>query len=543
MTIKIGINKGRDYMASWPVYNEVKAIDRDKRTIEFVASDETIDRDLEVIKAEGWDIKSYKKNQQGLWAHNHGGLPIWRGLKTWIEAGEKKLKTIALFTSEETGNAMGEAIFRLYDNKFLNAVSVGFIGLDIERQDEEEIGGGNKPKIRRTFLKQELLEISAVPVPANPGATIVRDLSEFDSSDIRKELDWMNTKGIVDETCYKYLTETYDTLENRKTLYFPVHQCKHESCEEAKTNGECEYNKEGLSQLPEEEKQIEIQTSDQTDQTKKIELEEKKISGKKGLPLADREASWTASSAKKRVAKWASSDGSGDKDKINWSKFGQAFVVLRNEEESENMGSYALPFADVIEGSLKAVPRGVFAVSAVLMGARGGVDLSDSDRKSAMKFCEDYYGMMDMEAPWQREGRGLDLEAWEIIQLFLDKFGLIKIEEMSMFGPIEEENRDEFKSAGVSILEDSIVKRGAVLSAKNKKKLKEIIQDLENLIMESERQEEGIEEERTENKKGSPPEEGDNDLDAFLTEFLLEDEGVEEDDWEELLAILAEEEE
>ena len=78
MTIRIGVKDGKDFMASWPDYEEVKEINRDKKTIDFVFSDETIDRDREIIRVNGWDIKNFKKNPIILWAHNHGGLPIGR---------------------------------------------------------------------------------------------------------------------------------------------------------------------------------------------------------------------------------------------------------------------------------------------------------------------------------------------------------------------------------------------------------------------------------------------------------------------------------
>ena len=550
MAIKLGMKDGKDYMASYSIYNEIKAINKEERAIEFVASDETMDRDNEVIRANGWNIKNYKKNQIGLWAHDHHGLPIWRGLKTWVEKEEKQLRTIAQFTNEETGNALGEAVFRLFENKFLNSVSVGFIGLEIDRNDssDEITDAESSPKTpRRIFLKQELLEISAVPVPANPGAGIARDISEFDSSDIRKELDWMKTKGVVDELAYTYLTGTYNFLEERKSLYFPVHQCKHDSCEGAKSSGECEYNeidieneKSDLEQENEEGKQFEVQTlifpktkwdnlasvkswakendfrSDKVDETeaswrlrqadpdvfvrlrticinpnrntsmdeckvkavggpkKRVEeMDEKRISGKKGLSIADRGFPWAASNARKRIAKWASSDDSGDKDKIDWKKFGQGFIVLRNEDELENMSSYILPFADIIDGEMKAVPRGVFAASAVLMGARGGVELSDADRKGAMKFCESYYHMMDMEAPWVGEGRNINwavmdfqLEVWDIVQSMEDRFDLLE----TRIGNVEHQKQKTEEAANKesdSLLELLLVKEDNVVSDDN----------------------------------------------------------------------------
>ena len=144
-----------------------------------------------------------------------------------------------MFTTGETGNGLGEAVFNLFNNKFLNCGSVGFIGLEenwIEEQDRDK-----KKPVRREFLRQELLEYSICPVPANPSASVIRDISEFDSTEIRKEIGWMKDKGIMNEEAERFLLEVYDFLEERKTFYYPVRQCKHESCEEAKEKGGCEY--------------------------------------------------------------------------------------------------------------------------------------------------------------------------------------------------------------------------------------------------------------------------------------------------------------
>src|SRR6185437_2590328 len=58
-------------------------------------------------------------------------------------------------------------IFNLYQGKFLRAVSVGFMPLEMPKRITDTEGnatGGYE------FTNQELLELSAVPVPANPEA-------------------------------------------------------------------------------------------------------------------------------------------------------------------------------------------------------------------------------------------------------------------------------------------------------------------------------------------------------------------------------------
>ena len=60
-------------------------------------------------------------------------------------------------------NPMARIAYGLYKGKFLNAVSVGFIPLRWEN-------GGPDAGYRRKYLEQELLEVSAVGIPANPDA-------------------------------------------------------------------------------------------------------------------------------------------------------------------------------------------------------------------------------------------------------------------------------------------------------------------------------------------------------------------------------------
>ena len=53
----------------------------------------------------------------------------------------------------------------------MNAVSVGFIPLEVEDRDDDKDKKGKKAKQpRRRYIRQELLELSAAPVPANPEA-------------------------------------------------------------------------------------------------------------------------------------------------------------------------------------------------------------------------------------------------------------------------------------------------------------------------------------------------------------------------------------
>ena len=133
-----------------------------------------------------------------------------------------------------------------------------------------------------------------------------------------------------------------------------------------------------------------------------IMLETKKVSGKTDWPLADRDRLWDADSAVKRLRKWASEDGSGDPEQMDWKKY-QLVHFWYDDSKPENFTSYKLPFCDVIDGKVYAIPRGIFAVAAVLQGARGGVDIPEKDIEQIKKKVETYYHKLGEKAPWERE--------------------------------------------------------------------------------------------------------------------------------------------
>ena len=114
------------------------------------------------------------------------------------------------------------------------------------------------------------------------------------------------------------------------------------------------------------------------------------------LPLADRDREWDGAAAESRVRDWAGAeDGPND-------RYRDAHVWYDNEKK-DNFGAYKLLIADVIDGRLHAVPRGVMAAAAVMQGSRGGVDLPADDIDRVRSHLTKYYAKMDDTAPWDRE--------------------------------------------------------------------------------------------------------------------------------------------
>ena len=120
----------------------------------FIASDETLDRQGEVISVDGWDLDNFKKNPVLLWGHDQYrpaiGMAESLGYKT-IE-GKKRLVYQPKFHRKDEFSRL---IADLVDEGWIKTSSVGFMPIKFE--DDK-------------YTKQELLEISFVNVPANPSA-------------------------------------------------------------------------------------------------------------------------------------------------------------------------------------------------------------------------------------------------------------------------------------------------------------------------------------------------------------------------------------
>lgn len=165
----------------------VKKIDKEKRLIDFIISTDSVDRMGDIIEVNGWDLKSYRKNPVVLFGHMSSIPPIGKAIKVWKEDGV--LMATAEFMPPDISN-FAHSIFRMYEEKFLRAVSVGFKPKKWEWIRSEEDEEDNRI-IGIRFIKQELLEFSAVPIPANPEALIAARSAGIDTIPFKHFADEM----------------------------------------------------------------------------------------------------------------------------------------------------------------------------------------------------------------------------------------------------------------------------------------------------------------------------------------------------------------
>lgn len=111
--------------------------------------------------AGGWRLENYRRNPIVQNAHQYGDILFTIGKAVLTEVRGGRLYQRVEFATEV--NPMARIAYGLYKGRFLNAVSVGFLPIRWET-------GGPASGFERKFVEQELLEVSAVAIPANPNA-------------------------------------------------------------------------------------------------------------------------------------------------------------------------------------------------------------------------------------------------------------------------------------------------------------------------------------------------------------------------------------
>lgn len=174
-----------------------KGIDIEKKQVTGYVSTFQWDRDMDRFAKGAWDLAAYMKNPVVLWAHNPIEPPIGKAIS--ITEDEHGLLATTQF-DDKSDKAMH--IFSLFERKFLNAFSVGFIRKAFVMED----AGGNQKGMAIT--EAELYEYSAVAIPANPGALVSREVAEIA----------MKTLGpnMIETICTKGMGEQFLVLPVRE---------------------------------------------------------------------------------------------------------------------------------------------------------------------------------------------------------------------------------------------------------------------------------------------------------------------------------------
>jgi hypothetical protein len=175
-------------------------------TLDFISSDATLDRYGEIISPAGWNLDTYRRNPVFQNSHQYGNIifTLGKALITEVRSAPSTLNSqpsTFLFQRIQfavEANPVAKIAHALYAGGFLKAVSVGFIPLRWEDAPESSSFSSSSSsssssevrQVRRRYLEQELLEVSAVAIPANPNAlTLALKSGALEKSDLQNTLD------------------------------------------------------------------------------------------------------------------------------------------------------------------------------------------------------------------------------------------------------------------------------------------------------------------------------------------------------------------
>jgi len=150
------------------VTTRADSLDEKARSVEVVASTAALDSYDEIVEQD-WDLSRYRANPVVLWAHNSVGLcgpaedalPI--GFASDVRVEGRSLMARLHFVTEDAA-PMAEKVWQGFKQGSIRAVSVGFRS----HKPVKETQPDGSELVRLT--ENELFEISACPIPANPEA-------------------------------------------------------------------------------------------------------------------------------------------------------------------------------------------------------------------------------------------------------------------------------------------------------------------------------------------------------------------------------------
>lgn len=143
----------------------------EERVLQYVLTDETVDRYGDIVRAKGGDLKNYMKNPVVLTFHDGGQFPVGNCLKVWHDKDTSAVMGWVLFFGDEMDRTgVAETAYRFASSGAMKYGSIGFIPKETRRPEDKERADLSMPGYGVIYEKWELLEFSLTPIPANPNA-------------------------------------------------------------------------------------------------------------------------------------------------------------------------------------------------------------------------------------------------------------------------------------------------------------------------------------------------------------------------------------
>lgn len=186
-------------------FTNIRKSQKEDNLFHAIFSTATEDRHYDIVRQD-WNLKYYKKNPVYLDSHNYNSIEHIIGKVKNIKVVDNKLQGDIVFALD---NPKGVLAYNLASGGFLNTSSVGFIPNEFDDKG--------------VILKSELLEVSAVSVPANPEALFEK---KFDEKKIEKKNDNEPEKKETQpevkskkKTSMQIIAEAAQAIEDRRNKY------------------------------------------------------------------------------------------------------------------------------------------------------------------------------------------------------------------------------------------------------------------------------------------------------------------------------------
>jgi phage head maturation protease len=349
-----------------------KKSDDGREIYRAVATSDSLDRYGDVVLPKGADLSNFMKNPVLLGIHDYNEVTIGHVLTAEVMDEEGVIEMEFVFAKD----AIGEKFESRYESGDMRAFSIGFrpksagvVNLWFWWDDEPdmksievEMPDGSEQKVSfkgmehvpyRIFKDWEMLELSAVPVPANPDAL----MKEAAEGMIRKA---MEHSPAMKSFAQSRVREMFEPL--LKALA-------------------------DLDELPEE-----VTIDGHVD--------------KHHCATVVDEKDFDAVEAQVNLVANASADKTGEKETINWAKYSMGFAHF-DASAPDNFASYKFLHHGVVTGEdgqseLVLSWRGLKAAMTALLGSVDGENVSD-DVKAAYDHLASHFIDLGKEVPELRE--------------------------------------------------------------------------------------------------------------------------------------------
>jgi len=132
----------------------------DDGLMEVTISTKAKDRYGDIVEPRGCIFENFLNNPVVTFAHDYHSIPIGKAEEITIK--EEEVLSKVRFAPEDV-NPIAPYVKKAYEQGFMKTWSIGFLPLE-----KEPILGENGVQTGWRYTKWELLEYSAVPIPANP---------------------------------------------------------------------------------------------------------------------------------------------------------------------------------------------------------------------------------------------------------------------------------------------------------------------------------------------------------------------------------------